>query len=172
MSTLRYVIDEAFVVQWFPVISLLLAQDEYYDLAIEILAFVASNLGRGTIIKWAEQWSVFTDLRQQLEQLPDYRIAWERGTKRSHDDIIDALLHYLRDDDEAEPEQSALVEALSEREIEVLRLVAEGKSNREIASELYLALGTVKTHIHNICGKLGAKNRTEATAIGREMGLL
>jgi ATP/maltotriose-dependent transcriptional regulator MalT len=67
---------------------------------------------------------------------------------------------------------SALVEQLTERELEVLRLVAAGHSNRQIAAELYLALGTVKTHVHSIAGKLGAANRVEATVTARELGLL
>jgi LuxR family maltose regulon positive regulatory protein len=70
------------------------------------------------------------------------------------------------------PPGSVLVEPLTERELEVLRLVAAGRSNRQIAAELYLALGTVKTHVHAIAGKLGAANRVEATVRARELGLL
>jgi LuxR family maltose regulon positive regulatory protein len=66
----------------------------------------------------------------------------------------------------------ALVEALSERELEVLRLVAVGLSNREIAAQLFISLGTAKTHIHNICGKLNVRNRTEAAAQARKLNLL
>ncbi len=65
-----------------------------------------------------------------------------------------------------------LAESLTEREIEVLRLVAAGRSNRQIAAELYLALGTVKAHVHSIAGKLGAANRVEAIVRAREVGLL
>jgi ATP/maltotriose-dependent transcriptional regulator MalT len=65
-----------------------------------------------------------------------------------------------------------LVEPLTRRELEVLRLVAAGRSNRQIAGELYLALGTVKSHVHAIAGKLGAANRVEAIARARELGLL
>lgn len=60
-----------------------------------------------------------------------------------------------------------LVEALSERELDVLRLLAAGKQNREIAGELYVALDTVKKHITHIFEKLGVANRTEATARAR-----
>ncbi len=67
---------------------------------------------------------------------------------------------------------SGLVEPLTERELEVLRLVAAGRSNRQIAGELYLALGTVKTHVHAIAGKLRAANRVEAVARARDIGLL
>lgn len=65
-----------------------------------------------------------------------------------------------------------LVEPLSEREIEVLRLVTVGMSNREIAQKLIISAGTAKTHIHNLCGKLGVHNRTEAAMRARELGLV
>jgi LuxR family maltose regulon positive regulatory protein len=65
-----------------------------------------------------------------------------------------------------------LVETLSERELEVLQLLAAGKANREIADELYVTVHTVKKHITHILGKLGAANRTEAAARARELGLL
>ena len=68
-------------------------------------------------------------------------------------------------------EQAGLVEPLSEREVEVLRLVTEGLSNREIAGKLYISLGTAKTHIHNLCGKLGVRNRTEAAMRAKDLGL-
>ncbi len=63
------------------------------------------------------------------------------------------------------------IEPLSEREIEVLRLVTVGLSNREIAEKLIISRGTAKTHIHNLCGKLGVHNRTEAAMRARELGL-
>jgi LuxR family transcriptional regulator, maltose regulon positive regulatory protein len=65
-----------------------------------------------------------------------------------------------------------LVEALSERELEVLRLLATGRPNREIAGELYVTVDTVKKHVTHILEKLGAANRTQATARARELGLL
>lgn len=64
-----------------------------------------------------------------------------------------------------------LPEPLSEREIEVLRLVSSGLSNREIAETLFISAGTAKTHIHHLCGKLGVRNRTEAAMKARELGL-
>ena len=61
---------------------------------------------------------------------------------------------------------------LSPRELEVLRLLAIGRSNPEIAEALYIGRGTVRTHVSNILGKLGARTRTEASAIARERGLV
>jgi LuxR family transcriptional regulator, maltose regulon positive regulatory protein len=64
------------------------------------------------------------------------------------------------------------VEALSERELEVLHLIAAGLTNQEIATRLYLSLHTVKVHARNINAKLGAGSRTQAVAKGRALGLL
>ncbi len=73
----------------------------------------------------------------------------------------------------AEPHADvAIVDSLSEREIEILSHVAIGKSNREIATELYVAIGTVKAHINNVFRKLSARNRTEAVARARELRLI
>lgn len=69
-------------------------------------------------------------------------------------------------------EHLMLVEPLSEREIEVLRLVTAGLSNREIAGKLFISPGTAKTHLHNLCGKLGVRNRTEAATRAKELGLV
>src|SRR6266536_1594473 len=65
-----------------------------------------------------------------------------------------------------------LVEPLSERELEVLRLLAVGKPNQQIAEELVVAVNTVKKHVAHLLAKLGAANRTEATARARQLGLL
>jgi LuxR family maltose regulon positive regulatory protein len=63
-------------------------------------------------------------------------------------------------------------EPLSTRELEVLRLVTAGLSNREIANQLIISAGTAKTHIHNICGKLGVRNRTEAAMRAKDLNLV
>lgn len=66
----------------------------------------------------------------------------------------------------------ALSEPLSERELEVLALLASGRTNAEIARDLYVAVGTVKSHSGNIYRKLEAANRTEAVSRAHEMNLL
>jgi LuxR family maltose regulon positive regulatory protein len=61
---------------------------------------------------------------------------------------------------------------LSGRELEVLRLIASGLSNREIAQELFVTPGTVKRHTHNIYGKLEVRSRTQAVARARDLDLV
>ncbi len=65
-----------------------------------------------------------------------------------------------------------LIEPLSERELEVLQLLAEGLSNGEIANRLVVGVGTVKSHVHTIIEKLGVSSRAQAVAKAREKGLL
>jgi len=68
--------------------------------------------------------------------------------------------------------KSKMVEPLSERELEVLRLMAEGYSNREIAEKLIFTVATAKKHAENIYGKLGVHSRTQALVRARELKLL
>lgn len=65
-----------------------------------------------------------------------------------------------------------LIEPLSQRELEILHLIAQGLSNREIGERLFLALDTIKGHNRHIFDKLEVQSRTEAVARGRELGLL
>jgi LuxR family maltose regulon positive regulatory protein len=65
-----------------------------------------------------------------------------------------------------------LVEPLSEREIEVLQLIAQGLGNKEIARRLFLSVNTVKVHTYNIYGKLNVHSRTQAVARARALGIL
>jgi LuxR family maltose regulon positive regulatory protein len=65
-----------------------------------------------------------------------------------------------------------LVEAMSERELEILRLMAKGLSNREIAERLVITVGTTKSHVHHILEKLGTESRMQAATKARELGLV
>ena len=65
-----------------------------------------------------------------------------------------------------------LAEPLTARELEILRLLAAGHSNREIAGSLYITEGTVKNHVTDILGKLGVHDRTQAALKARDLGLL
>jgi LuxR family maltose regulon positive regulatory protein len=82
------------------------------------------------------------------------------------------LLAALERDVAGAASAAELPEPLSERELEILRLIASGKSNRGIASELFVSVGTVKTHINNLYRKLDAHSRTQALARARELKLL
>lgn len=75
-------------------------------------------------------------------------------------------------DEAADEACDALAEPLSERELEVLTHLASGRSNKEIARDLLVSVGTVKTHTNNIYRKLGVRNRAEALARARRQQLV
>ncbi len=81
------------------------------------------------------------------------------------------LAEFTRLSDQTPAAPSILIEPLSDRELEILRLIASGSSNREIADALFITEGTVKNHVTNILGKLDARDRTQAALKARELGL-
>ena len=70
------------------------------------------------------------------------------------------------------PHLNPLIEPLSERELEILRLLGQGASNKEIADHLVITVGTVKNHLTSILGKLGVRDRTQAALKARELGII
>ncbi len=102
--------------------------------------------------------------------------AAHSGTIVLNPHLTATLLETLRtgattQDDEA-PGARELIEPLSERELDVLRLMTRGMPNKQIAAQLYITEHTVKFHIRSILGKLGAANRTEAVTLGLQKGLV
>jgi LuxR family maltose regulon positive regulatory protein len=116
----------------------------------------------------------------ELLRLGKRRGLWNEGRLGAYTDLLSALLEQEVRSQRPPAEQafslstdpSPLVEPLSERELQVLRLVANGLSNREIADALVLAVGTVKAHVHTIFGKLDVRGRTQAVARARDLDLL
>jgi len=70
------------------------------------------------------------------------------------------------------PQAHALVEPLSERELEILRRLSQGASNKEIADDLVITVGTVKNHVTSILAKLGVRDRTQAALKAKELGMI
>jgi two-component system, NarL family, response regulator YdfI len=92
------------------------------------------------------------------------------GLVALHPDIFDSMLSRIRPGQQSELDPSAQI--LTPREIEVLRMIAEGLGNKEIASKLSISDHTVKFHISSIFAKLGAANRAEAVTLGIRHGLI
>ena len=82
------------------------------------------------------------------------------------------VAEFARLSDKKKERPQPLVDPLSDRELEILRLIANGASNKEIAASLFIAEGTVKNHVTNILGKLGARDRTQAAIKARELSLI
>jgi DNA-binding NarL/FixJ family response regulator len=87
--------------------------------------------------------------------------------------VLDRLVaHYVRRPPTAAAGRPEALAELSERELEVLRLVARGRTNTEIADELVISLPTVKTHVRSILRKIGARDRVHAVVLAYECGLI
>ncbi len=147
------------------------------ETASEVLAAAANGtpvvlLVPGSATEWADA------LRQGVKAVlpsnatgPQIAAATEAaavGLLVVHASEIDALFHSR---DLSEPPET-LAEALTPREIEVLRLLAEGLANKELAARLTLSEHTIKFHVASIMGKLGANSRTEAVMLGIRHGLV
>ncbi|MGB3717302.1 MAG: protein kinase [Candidatus Promineifilaceae bacterium] len=130
-----------------------------------------------------ENWQLIVRFQAEAEASlsPEvYAEAWARGQMLNLEEVEEALLAQFQDEYH-KPKKAIvslfrldqpLVEPLTERELEVLRLIASGLTNKEIAGELIIALGTVKAHTSAIYGKLDVRSRTQAVAKARELKLL
>jgi LuxR family maltose regulon positive regulatory protein len=124
---------------------------------------------------------VFIDEGEPMRMLLlDYQsIVKQRVGTLDQSETIEALAYLDRllaafpsQTDPGTPGQGMLPEPLSERELDILRLIATGRSNQEIADILVIAVSTVKSHVNNLYGKLGTSRRTEAISLARQRGLL
>lgn len=111
---------------------------------------------------------IFVDEGTPLAEL--LRRAATRGVAPVYVGQLLAVIH--AEEPAPAPGIPKLIEPLADREIEVLRLIAAGLSNQEIAENLVLAVSTVKWHINNLYGKLGVSSRTQAIARARDLDLL
>jgi DNA-binding NarL/FixJ family response regulator len=107
------------------------------------------------------------------EKLVEAIRATARGESFLQPSVAAKLVaEFARLTDHPSPRPQPLVEPISDRELEVLRLIADGSSNKEIANTLVIAEGTVKNHITSILGKLGVTGRLQAVNKARELGIL
>ncbi len=158
-----------------PIAAILFVRRGEDEHAVELLSLAATHPVRAS--GWMEKWPLLVRLRIELEErlgYEAYTTAWTRGTQLNADEVAAELLQQFQEK-QLEPrisKTSSPFGVLSERELEVLRLVAEGCSNQDIADRLYIGVSTVKKHINHIYDKLDAKNRTQAVAIARERQIL
>jgi LuxR family maltose regulon positive regulatory protein len=110
----------------------------------------------------------FVDEGEPMARL--LRLALSQGVAPNY--VARLLAAFGKEVEPTPPAIESLVEPLSERELQVLRLVVAGLSNPEIAQELFIAVSTVKSHINHIYGKLGVESRTQVVVKAQELALL
>ena len=134
-----------------------------------------ASLERGLALAEPEGYArIFVD-----EDAPMAQLLSEAAAQRIMPDYIGKLLAVFDAEKQNKSEDKPylspvqlLIDPLSQRELEVLQLIAQGLSNREISERLFLAVNTVKGHNQKIFDKLQVQSRTEAVARARELGLL
>jgi len=109
----------------------------------------------------------FVDKGEPIKALLE-RLKSQGGERKSYILTILAAFGEIDKTCKSQP----FVEPMSERELEILRLLADGLSNREIAERLVISVGTAKSHVHHILEKVGGNSRAQAVAKARELGLL
>ncbi len=125
----------------------------------------------------------FVDEKQIFPALEAGALSYLLKTSKA-DDIVKAIRAAMDDESVIEPKVASKMlnrmrgaenqphTSLTQRELEVLVLIGEGKTNQEIADELFIGIKTVKTHVSNVLGKLGVEDRTQAAIYAHRHGLL
>ena len=149
---------------------------------VELLTTIVNhpmfNRGRDMIVDVEKQ---LADIKQTMPD-DEFAAAQQRGIQADFDTVVLMLEHWVRSvvvktspDQSVEQDAAALyaqgLEPLSERELEVLGLIADGLTNQEIGDKLIVTVGTVKSHTHSIYTKFGVKNRTQAVNLARQNNL-
>lgn len=156
-----------------PLAAFLYHHDQQFTEAVKLLGLVFTHPLATT--EWMERWALLTKLRQTLEDALGasvYQSTWEQGAQLDVDKVIDNIRRYVGIESSDQPLLQPLIEPLTNRELDVLHLLGEGYTNSQIANELIIAIGTVKSHVHKICQKLGVTNRTQAVLEAKHLGLL
>ncbi len=151
-------------------------QDYYRATQYLGLVFTHPASRKGWMKQWDKLGNLQSDIRNKLGTTT-YEQAWQHGKQLDLAEIIEQLQREFYASNESsissiENANQALIEPLTERELEILGLIANGLSNAGIGEHLYIAEGTVKKHVFNIYQKLDVKRRVQAIERGRNLGLL
>ncbi len=157
--------------------QILLAMSNYKlgneSIALKMISSLIENASKQKLFRSFTKYG-----SDMLELLSVYRQKNNQQINSREHDYINELLLFLLDQEKEKAgkvsvqPQTKLIDVLSGHEYKVLRLMAGGMTNPEIASELSISVNTVKTHCANIYGKLGVNNRTQAVNRGKLLGLL
>ena len=129
----------------------------------------ASGIRRPALAPLSER--ITREIQGQLTE-PEFAVAWDEGRALRFADAIADALTLASSVGAQEPARDGVGPRLTARELDVLRLLAQGNSDKEIAAVLLIGARTVQTHVGNLFAKLGVNGRTEAAAIAVRRGLV
>lgn len=178
MTSLKTMIDnrgQTGIIACLPVAAIILAHWGNPIQAVEWLSLAFNHPVQAA--GWMEKWPLLTRLRAELEQTlgsPVYSAAWARGKQLELNQAAAELWEWSRAGSTTRKSTASpsLEESLTSRELEILRLLAAGFSNPDIARKLIISVGTVKAHTSSIYGKLSVENRVQAVNEANKRGLL
>jgi len=142
-------------------------------LAIRLLAWIENSPDRAT--GWVKRWARVERLRDDLRDQVGVAVfdqEWTRGASMEWELIRETLLEEFQTPREPILAAPHGLDSLTVRELEVLQLLATGLTNPQIADQLVIGSGTVKTHTLNIYRKLDVANRSQAILRAQDLGLL
>ncbi len=147
------------------------------ELAVELTAALICipDISPLPSVGWVEKWPLMSRLRAKWESqlgTEAYSDAWEHGKARDISQTVAMLTEGLVAQPTSVPANTVSTNPLTPREQEVMALLANGLSNRDIAAQLVFSLGTVKWYVNQIYSKLGVGSRTQAVVRARELNLL
>jgi DNA-binding CsgD family transcriptional regulator/tetratricopeptide (TPR) repeat protein len=163
--------DLIFITQVLTIAAIICTNQDEVERAIELSGLLFAQPIE--LVGWVKRWGLVTRLLERLRaDLGEkaFADAWERGKRLDLETVVAEIMTEFGV--EQDGPNHTLVEPLTPRELEVLRLVAQGRSNRQIADELVIANTTVRGYVHVICQKLGAQNRTHAVTLARQLNLI
>ncbi|MCI0709597.1 MAG: LuxR C-terminal-related transcriptional regulator [Chloroflexi bacterium] len=143
--------------------AIILTRERHLEQAVELLGLIDQQPSE--ITNWLQHWELARSTRDELQQTLDeaaFEAAWNHGAQRSFEETVLGLIGSA----------STETDVLTEREQEILELLAEGFTNREIGERLFISTGTVKVHTRNIYEKLGVNSRDEAVARAHQLDIL
>lgn len=159
-------------------VAIILSETAQFELSTQL--FAAEDQLRtsiGSARNLPERKPLEAAAAKNRKLLPDeaFERAWSVGSEMTLNEAVEVVMSISNDQDPATPHtpiHAGRHAALTEREVEVLQLVAQGLTNPQIAKQLFITSGTARIHVSNILGKLDAKTRTEAAHIAHHLGLI
>ena len=178
------VLGSYYIAPCFLVMALILMDEGDVVSGIEIISLTLHHPEIAIMARLSEEWPLVSRIQTRVKaNLGEnvYATAWERGKLLSFDNVVQSLLDQFSAPQGASEElisdqkqiaNQTLITPLTQREHEILILIAQGLSNRQVAERLFIEVSTVKRHVNNCYGKLQVTSRTQAIIKAQHLNLV